>query len=232
MSIAGCRRVLQSVILFSIRKGEEMNHRFKKSVVLFLVLSCILNLTACGTVQKTTDQKSTATPAANNEASEAPSVTAKPYKAKITSKKGYRDDNHSIRILGLKEYKKLKGKHYTDKAEKGKCYLVLFLEVSNFKNVKDYFNVDNITATLDGKTITNTYLLNDPEGYQTIFDNIESQKTIAGFIAWKVPKNWKKLSLQYNGWKGSDNLDVATALTPKDLKNPEKYNSQYYDTEE
>lgn len=209
-----------------------MNLKLKKIFILFLSLACIFSLTACGTIQKTQKEKGTEVPASGSTTSETPSVTAKPYEAQITSQKGYRDDNHSIRILGLKEYKKLKGKHYTDKVPKGQRYLVLFLEVSNFKNVKDYFNVDNISATLDGKKITNTYLLNDPEGYRTIFDNIESKKTVAGFIAWKVPKNWKKLSLQYNGWKGSDNLDVTTKLTPKDLKNPEKYNSQYYGTEE
>lgn len=207
-----------------------MNIGLKKSAIALLSCLCIFSLTACGTMESVSKQKNEKAQITATDSAEASSIPSKPYEAKITLQKGYRDDKQGIHILGLKEYKKLKGKDYTDKAPKGTRYLVLFLEISNYKNVKDYFNVDNVTAAIDGKKITNTYLLNDPEGYSTIFSNIEAKKTIAGFAAWKVPENWKKLSLQYTGWNGSDNLDITMKLTRKDLKNPEKYNAQYYES--
>ncbi len=39
----------------------------------------------------------------------------------------YSDANRSVTFLGLKEYKKIKGKTYTDTPEKNNKYLVLFL---------------------------------------------------------------------------------------------------------
>lgn len=137
-------------------------------------------------------------------------------------KQGYGDANREIAVIGLKEYKQLKGKQYTDKAKKGKKYLVLFLKIHNRKNDKDYFHVDYLEASVDGKKIENTFLLNEPEGYQTIFTNISAETIQEGFIVWEVPEDWKKLEVTYNGWQGSDGVSLHAKFGKKDLKDPEK----------
>lgn len=150
--------------------------------------------------------------------------TPEPTEATFNMKQGYSDASREISILGLKEYKKIKSDSYTDKAKKGKKYLALFLKVSNKGSDKDYFHTDYLTAKLDGKDIQNTFLLNEPEGYPTIFTNIAADMTQAGFIVWEVPSDWKKLEVKYNGWQDSAGLSLHTTLTKKDLRTPEKYN--------
>lgn len=48
-------------------------------------------------------------------------------KAAVSAGMPYSDANRSVTFLGLKEYKKIKGKTYTDTPEKNNKYLVLFL---------------------------------------------------------------------------------------------------------
>lgn len=144
-----------------------------------------------------------------------------PTSATLSLKQKYSDTARSISILGLKEYKTIKTEKYTDKASKGKKYLVLFLEVCNKGYEKDYFNVNYLTTKVDGKEIENTFLVNEPEGYTTIFANIAAGDTAKGFIVWEVPKEWKKLDVKYEGWRDSDGLTLNAQLTKKNLKNPE-----------
>lgn len=149
--------------------------------------------------------------------------TPVPTEADISMKQGYGDANREIAVIGLKEYKQIKGKQYTDKAKKGKKYLVLFLKVHNRKNDKDYFHVDYLEASVDGKKVENTFLLNEPENYQTIFTNIPAETIQKGFIVWEVPADWKKLEITYNGWQGSDGVSLHARFGKKDLKEPEKF---------
>lgn len=168
---------------------------------------------------KTTDKKDTSDEAV---------VTPEPVEATLAPDAEYKDLEREVSILGLKEYKKIKGDKYKDKAPKGKKYLVLFLEINNRTEKKDYINVNYLTTKVDGKKIENTYLLNDPMGYSTIFTNINAGKTAAGFIVWEVPEDWKSIKVNYDGWKGSSGLTLKCTLTNKDLKNPEKYNERSY----
>ncbi|MCI9080288.1 MAG: DUF4352 domain-containing protein [Lachnospiraceae bacterium] len=103
-----------------------------------------------------------------------------------------------VKILGLKEYKELKDKNYTDKAKKGKEFLVLFLSIRNDSSEDDYINYNYISAKVDGKKIEHTFLVYEPKGYSTIFTHIPAGKSIGGFIVWEVPSNWEKLEFVYN----------------------------------
>ncbi len=151
-----------------------------------------------------------------------PVETPVPKNATFSRKKEYSDSERTVSILGLQEYKKLKTEKYTDKASKGKKYLVLFLKVYNKGKDKNYFNVNYLSAKVDGKEIENTFLFNEPEGYQTIFANIAGSSTAEGFIVWEVPEKWKKMEVTYAGWRDSDGLTLDAKLTKKDLKNPGK----------
>ena len=125
----------------------------------------------------------------------------------------------------MKEYKKLKGDNYTDKAKKNKKFLVLFLSIRNTSNEKDYINPNYITAKIDGKEIGHTFLVNEPFSYPTIFTNIEPGRAIGGFIVWEVPKNWSKLEMEYSAWKNIDGLTLSAKFSPEDLSDPLMYNA-------
>lgn len=160
----------------------------------------------------------------STQSQETPSPTA----GTVTLEQGYSDPEREVSIIGLKEYKKLKSDKYTDKAEKGKKFLVLFLKIRNHTNEKIYFNVNYLSAEADGKAIENTALFNEPEGYPTVFSHIPADSYYGGFIAWEVPENWKKMEVTYEGWRESDGLTLNCRFTRKDLKEPEEYNTSDY----
>ena len=149
--------------------------------------------------------------------------TPVPKKAALSLKEGYSDSGRSVSVLGLKEYPKLKGDFGTDKPGKGNVFLVLFLEIENASKEKTYITPYETAGKADGNELENTVLINQPEGYPTIFTNIEPGMPQKGFIVWEIPKNWKKFEFAYTGWKGSDGLTLNAAFSKKDLKTPKEY---------
>ena len=89
-------------------------------------------------------------------------------------------------------------------------------------------NYNYLSAKVDGKDIEHTFLINDPRNYPTIFTHIESGKTVAGFIVWEVPKNWKNFKVVYDGWKDINNVSIEATFKPKDLFNPPIYDVMDY----
>lgn len=143
---------------------------------------------------------------------------------KLTADQGYDDSKHAISFLGLKEYDEIKGEKLTDTPEKGKKFLVLFLEVhikSEEEGYKFYFHPDYLKAKADGKQVENTYLLNDPFEYDTVFKNYEFGQD-AGYIVYQVPEDWEKLTLTYTGLEQIVGNKIKMEFTRKDLKDPEE----------
>lgn len=167
-------------------------------------------------------------PSDNINTETASTTTPKVNIGKLSLSQQYSDINKTIKILGLKEYTKIKGKDYTDKAKKGNIFLVIFLSIKNDTIENYYLNYNYLSAKVDGKNIKHTFLINEPRNYPTIFTNIEAGKTVDGFIVWEVPKKWKKFELNYNGWKDIDNVSIEAVFTPKDLSNPPIYNTINY----
>lgn len=214
--------------------------RKSKQALIILLAAALLSLTACSSFSASKQEAQTTDTAQGTDAGDGnseqgmagqdpsamPAATEDekmPVDAEFSMEQSYSDLKRQIDILGLKEYKTIKTKKYTDKVSKNKRFLVLFLKISNRSEEKDYFNVNNFSAKVDGKDITNTVLWNNPEDYPTIFANIEGRSDYKGFVAWKVPKDWKKLELTYTGWKDEDALTLHSTLTKKDLKDPEGY---------
>ena len=138
----------------------------------------------------------------------------------------YKNTDHSIKILGLKEYKSLKSDLYVDKPQKGKKFLVLFLAVANNTKKDEYINVNSLTSKIDGKKTDNSFLVNEPKNYSTIFTNIAAGERKAGFIVWEVPSGWKKFEMKYDGWTYTNNLSVKCEFTPDDLSDPPIYSEE------
>lgn len=202
-----------------------------KHLFVFFLVFCLL--TGCGKVQTNnngsassdiTSEKKGASSSDSRESNEAflkqeeeAEQTPVPKKAGISLKEHYSDSNRYVTVLGLKE------DFGTDTPGKGNIFLALFLEIENSSKEKTYINPYEVAAKADGKGLENTVLVNQPEGYPTIFTNIEPDMSQKGFIVWEVPKKWKEFEFTYTGWKGSDGLTLDASFSKKDLKAPKKY---------
>lgn len=192
----------------------------KKIHLIPVILILTILFSSCGKIDSDGNSSKANIVTSGTEIQEEPK---EPVEATISAKTGYGDAKRQINVIGFKTYKKLESEMYTDKAAKDKSYLVLFLEIYNKQNEKDYINVNYLSTKVDDTEITNTVLFNEPEGFQTVFQNIEPENTLSGFIVWEVPKDWKKIEIVYNGWKDSDNLSINCTFTPDDYFNPPKY---------
>lgn len=129
-----------------------------------------------------------------------------------------------LEIWGSAVYDKIEGEDFIDTPAEGKKYLVLFLKIQNKTGKDDYFNYNYLNAKLDGEDITDTFLINDPEGYTTIKTKLANAKNTLGYMAWEVPEDWEKLEVTYTGWTQSYSTEPTILLTPEDLEMPEQYN--------
>lgn len=179
-----------------------------------------------GISEKSKSEKSTNNTSKNKKGkNKKTSVKNKVVWEKSRIKKGktvYSDNIRSIKVLGFQEYKQLRTKSYTDKPAKGKKYLVLFLEVENEDKDALYFHVDHLSAKIDKKPVESTFLVNDPEGYQTIFRNIGANDFQQGFLVWEVPKDWKKLELTFTEFELLGGKRLKLIGTRKNLKKPDE----------
>ncbi len=158
----------------------------------------------------------------------APEENIEPKIFNISGDKPYSDINKAVTILGLKEYKKLESSKYTDIPKNGKKFLVLFLSIRNDSHEDYYINYKYLSAKVNGKKVENTFLVNEPKNYTSIFNHIEPGRSSAGFIVWEVPAGWKKLEIVYDGWKDIDNISLKAEFTPNDLSSPLIYNPDDY----
>lgn len=138
----------------------------------------------------------------------------------VDVKTPYANVNHSIKFLGLRQYDSFSGDLTNDTPAEGNVYLVLFLKLGNNTKESYYFSPDYVTADVDGTEIQNTFLVNDPEEYTTIFGDVEGGLERNGFIVWEVPKNWQTLNFDYTGWELMDNVRLHASFTPDDLFGP------------
>ena len=205
----------------------------KKIYLITILLMMTIGLAGCGKLKTNTAEGQPTAETITGTPSDSPSVSAvpepvesrEPSHEKMTADVGYADSEREVAVLGMKEYKKLKSKIYTDKPKKGKKFLVLFLKVRNRGYKDDYINVGNLKTELDGKGIETSVLVNQPENYPTLFQSVPSGTDISGFIVWEVPKKWKKLHISYSGWEYSSSVILDINLTRKNLAEPPKYDS-------
>ena len=99
----------------------------------------------------------------------------------------------------------------------------MFLSIKNRSYKDDYFNYNNIVAKLDGEEITDTFLVNDPEGYTTIKTDIPDKMITQGYLVWEEPEDWEKLEVTYTGWNETLYTEPTIVITPQDLFTPEEY---------
>lgn len=122
-----------------------------------------------------------------------------------------------IECIDFKQYKSVEGNKYTDTPADGSVYLVMFLNISNSGENDLYFSAESFFSTVDGTDLSHTFLVNDPEGYSSIFNSVPADTTTDGYIVWEVPADWKELTLHYTGWQDVLNTIIDGRFTPDDL---------------
>lgn len=141
----------------------------------------------------------------------------------VSMSEPFGDTKISIKCTGLAQYDKIESDDYSDKPADGNVYLVLFLNIRNYDINNIYFSAEAFHSSIDGNDVSHTFLVNDPEGYPPIFQNISPKKHLDGYVVWEVPQNWKELSFNYSGCVGDEILDISGTFTPDDLAAPVSY---------
>lgn len=127
-------------------------------------------------------------------------------------------------LLGAETFTELTGdKGFIDRTEDGEEYLVIYLELGNRKLEDNYIHYDFLRTETDGRNIDTTFLMNKPKNYETILTNIPAETVAQGYLVYKVPVGWEKVSITYFGW-GTDAEDQLNFdITRDDLKEVEPY---------
>lgn len=142
-------------------------------------------------------------------------------KHSIAIDKGYVSSFMEVNLLGAEEYKTIEGTAYKDQAPVGEKYLVVYLEIKNFSFKNEYFNYNYFKSYCDGKEIQTTFLVNDPKGHKSIFNDIPANGQRQGYVVYKVPEEWQKVEMIYTGLKDSRELELKFNITADSLKDVE-----------
>lgn len=192
----------------------------KTKKYLSLILCVSILLSGCGKISNNANKNETSSSEKNTEEPTTQPITT----IHLTPKKEYYDGQHRIKFMGMKEYKKVESEKFTDIPKKGKVYLIIFFECTNDSEYENlYINEANIASAIDDKKIEHTVIFNDPEGYPTLFRNIEPNTQDYGFVVWEVPENWKKMDLVYTGFEGTNQNKIKMSFSKEDLVDPPKY---------
>lgn len=190
------------------------NKRFNQKIMtLFLLLQLSL-LTACKqepSVQPT--EIDPETEISNNQVD----TQENEFEQELTRDNPLGNGSYYMRLAGLMTYPSFEGEKYQDTPSEGHEYLVLYLDIENYGENDYYFNPECMYATVDGVEVENTFLLNDPEGYQTIFRKVEVMEREIGFVVWEVPKDWTNFTFNYRGFRDTESVDIYGHFTHEDL---------------
>lgn len=204
----------------------------KKKIAIAFLCALALCLSACNSnndtpqqevsedaPEETTDPTSDTTDSIPEE-DEASEEIVEPANVTVTMDELYGDTNLQIQFTGLKEYQSIEGDSYTDTPSVGNRYVVLFLKIENYSRDDLYFNAETITSAVDDQEISHTFLVNNPEGYSSIFDVIPAETTAYGYMVWEVPENWQTIRFHYYGWDQVDHIILDGKLNATDLQDP------------
>lgn len=196
---------------------------FKKYAILFCILSVMLLGAGCGKNADTQEQDSIVNED-QGENIESETDYEKPETETYDLKPGEEAQGNGFNffLTGIQEYKQIKTDKYTDKPEKGNVYLVLFLAFYNKTEEPVYIPADGLSAEVDGKEIENTFLVNDPEDYSPIFQEVGAGDNIAGYLVWEVPSDWKKFTITYRGLEEACQDIITATITPDMVFEPEE----------
>ena len=213
----------------------------KKIIYLLAVCMSMILVTGCNSnnttdniaddssVQMVNDNTENAADSAEKDTAEElpeqedPQETIEPVTAQLNMEEPFNNTRIKVACTGFAQYDELNGDSYCDVPKEGNVFVVMYFNIENYTRTGTYFSAESFRSSVDQTDITHTFLVNDPEGYPTIFKNIPAESGINGYIVWEVPENWKELSFTYTGWKESHAVILNGTFTPADLKTPTPY---------
>lgn len=202
---------------------------------IFMIVTCAaLLVTGCGQNQSaetidpaeqttsaepdTVSPENTETDPSNEESSDIDS--REPETVALVMNQTNGNEKISITMTGLCQYDSLESDAYTDTPADGNVYLVMFLQIDNHDNGDDYFNPENMSASVDSKSVSHVGLFNQPESYDPVFDHVSKDEHLTGYVAWEVPSGWQSFDMEYDGWQDTCSLTVTAHVTPDMLTMP------------
>ena len=154
------------------------------------------------------------------------SAEAESYIVKINEP--YNSAGISVEILGLETYASLETDRYIDNAIEGQEYVVVYLKINNMSTQDEYFNYNDLQSYFDGEAVDTTYLINNPKDYQSIFNVLPANSETKGYLVYQVPKDWKELKIEYNGWEISRGIKLQFLLNATEIKEVEAFGSEFF----
>lgn len=129
----------------------------------------------------------------------------------------YRNTKSELHMIGFEASDQIETEKFIDTPKEGNCFLVLYLSVMNYSTKEIYMHPDDLTAKVDGQEIDHTFLINDPKGYVSFFQNIRPDvEPTYCYIVWEVPKDWSCLEIKFRQWEHTDGVTLDATLTPED----------------
>lgn len=122
------------------------------------------------------------------------------------------DDKWNVKLLDAKKYESVEGT-FSEKPDDGKEFVIFFVEAKNNSSEDDYFNSLYFRFYIDGYLSSQTLLLSDIEGYDSIGGDVAAGKMIKGYVAVQAPIGWKSAELIYDDGTFTENRVAEFAIT-------------------
>lgn len=127
-------------------------------------------------------------------------------------------DDLKITLTSVKLYDEIKGEYLSEKPDKGKKYLVLFLQAENLSSEDKEINLFYYDAYVDDKSIDNETLMSDVNGEKYFSGDIASGKKLSGFVAYEVSDGWEKFEFTYKDGILSDSTKYSFEFTSSQIQ--------------
>lgn len=194
----------------------------KKIIIALLATVMAISVTACSTSGSSSSQSSQKTGAIETTVKAEEETTQKPTEPESSAIKPgnyVEHDNLKFSFESAKTYDEIKqSDYYSDKADDGKEYLVLFFEVQNISDEEQNLNMFYYKAYVDDYDVDMKTLLAEPEGYSLLSGDIAKGKKMKGYVAYEVDKGWKNFELTYTDGLSSNSPTYEFFVTPNDIK--------------
>ena len=195
----------------------------KKIIIGLLATIMAVSATACSTSGSSGSQSSqktgaieTTVKATEEETTEGPT---EPESSAIKPGNYVEHDNLKFSFQSAKTYDEIKqSDYYSDKADDGKEFLVLFFEVQNVSEEEEHLNMFYYKAYVDDYDVDMKTLLAEPDGYSLLSGDIAKGKKMKGYVAYEVDKGWKKFELTYTDGISKSSPTYEFVVTPDDIK--------------
>ncbi|MDE6016467.1 MAG: DUF4352 domain-containing protein [Acetatifactor sp.] len=120
-------------------------------------------------------------------------------------------DTWSVKLLDVKNYDSIGGT-FSQKPDDGKEFLVFFMEATNNSTEDDYFNYLYFRFYVDGYLESQSILLSDVDGYDSMSGDVAAGKKIKGYVAVQVPIGWSSAEVIYDDGTFTENKVAEFAV--------------------